>query len=150
MKFQSALMKPFRLQHNIGSFFIVLLIVALYTVMNTAFAAQRYVLEFGVRDKTTELSLSINKSQIIYSPQSLDQVVIGSPEIADIKLLSSRQVLILGKKPGRTNLVFKNKKRSLIAVIDVVVGYDLTSIKRKIHEALPYETNIEVRGEMIQ
>jgi len=147
MKFQSALMKPFRLQHNIGSFFIVLLIVALYTVMNTAFAAKRYVLEFGGRDKTTELSLSINKSQIIYSPQSLDQVVIGSPAIADIKLLSSRQVLILGKKPGRTNLVFKNKKRSLIAVIDVVVGYDLTSIKRKIHEALPHETNIEVRGE---
>lgn len=147
MKFQSALMKPFRLQHNIGSFFIVLLIVALYTVMNTAFAAKRYVLEFGGRDKTTELSLSINKSQIIYSPQSLDQVVIGSPEIADIKLLSSRQVLILGKKPGRTNLVFKNKTRSLIAVIDVVVGYDLTSIKRKIHDALPHETNIEIRGE---
>lgn len=147
MKFQSALMKPFRLQQNIGSFFIVLLIVALYTVTNTAFAAKRYVLEFGGRDKTTELSLSINKSQIIYSPQSLDQVVIGSPAIADIKLLSSRQVLILGKKPGRTNLVFKNKARSLIAVIDVVVGYDLTSIKRKLHEALPHETNIEVRGE---
>lgn len=148
MKCQSALIKKSSgLQHNVGSFIIVLLIVALYTVMNTANAAKRYVLEFGGRDKTTELSLSINKSQIIYSPQSLDQVVIGSPEIADIKLLSSRQVLILGKKPGRTNLVFKNKKRSLIAVIDVVVGYDLTSIKRKIYEALPHETNIEVRGQ---
>jgi pilus assembly protein CpaC len=119
----------------------------LFAITNTSTAADRYVLEFGGIDKTTELSLSINKSQIIYSRKSLDQVVIGSPEIADIKLLSSRQVLILGKKPGRTNLVFRDKARSLIAVIDVVVGYDLDGIKRKIHEALPHENTIEVRGQ---
>ena len=91
--------------------------------------------------------MSVGKSQIIYSPKSLDQVVIGSPDVADIKLLSDRQVLILGKEPGRTNLVFRDKARSLIAVIDVVVGYDLDAIKRNIHEALPYERFIEVRGE---
>ncbi|MDT8452505.1 MAG: type II and III secretion system protein family protein [Gammaproteobacteria bacterium] len=115
--------------------------------MNSATSAERkdYVLEFGARQ--SQFSLSIGKSQIIYSPRSLDQVVIGSPEIADIKLLSSRQVLILGKKPGRTNLVFRDKERSLIAVIDVVVGYDLDAIKRNIHEALPHERSIEVRGE---
>ena len=125
----------------------VLLMTALLLVMNTATSSDRkdYVLEFGA--KQSQFSLSIGKSQIIYSPRSLDQVVIGSPETADIKLLSSRQVLILGKKPGRTNLVFRDKERSLIAVIDVVVGYDLDAIKRNIHEALPHERSIEVRGE---
>ncbi len=125
----------------------VLLMTVLLLVMNTAVSAERkdYVLEFGA--KQSQFSLSIGKSQIIYSPRSLDQVVIGSPETADIKLLSSRQVLILGKKPGRTNLVFRDKERSLIAVIDVVVGYDLDAIKRNIHEALPHERSIEVRGE---
>lgn len=125
----------------------VLLLTSLLLVMNSETWAERkdYVLEFGA--KQSQLSLSIGKSQIIYSPQSLDQVVIGGPEIADIKLLSSRQVLILGKKPGRTNLVFRDKERNLISVIDVVVGYDLDAIKRNIHEALPNEQTIEVRGE---
>lgn len=112
-----------------------------------AAATADYMLEFGGRNKTTELSLSIGKSQIIGSREKLDQVVIGSPKIADIKLLSSRHVLILGKKPGRTNLVFRNDSRSLLAVIDVVVGYDLSDIKRKIYEALPQEKGIEIRGE---
>ncbi|HEY9148857.1 MAG TPA: type II and III secretion system protein family protein [Gammaproteobacteria bacterium] len=105
-----------------------------------------YMLEFGGARDTSELRLSIGKSQIIYSPRVLEQVVIGSPEIADIKLLSSRQVLILGKKPGHTNLVFRDKQRDTNAVIDVVVGYDLDGIKRKIFEVLPHERLIEIRG----
>jgi pilus assembly protein CpaC len=139
-------MHPSKLRSNIGNLVSVLLIAALCAVMNTATSAEikDYVLEFGA--KQTQFSLSIGKSQIIYSPRVLDQVVIGSPEIADIKLLSSQQVLILGKKPGRTNLVFRDKARSLIAVIDVVVGYDLEAIKRNVYEALPYEKAIEVRG----
>lgn len=122
---------------------LALLLVAL---TGLAGAAERYVLEFGDRRETTELHLSIGKSQIIYSRAPLDQVVIGSPEIADIKLLSSRQVLILGIKPGHTNLVFRDKNQSLIAVMDVVVGYDLSQIKRKVWEVLPQEDGVEVRG----
>ncbi|MCM0612002.1 type II and III secretion system protein family protein [Marinobacter sediminum] len=118
----------------------------LVAVTGMAEAADRYVLEFGDRHETTELHLSIGKSQIIYSRSPLDQVVIGSPDIADIKLLSSRQVLILGMKPGHTNLVFRDKNQSLIAVMDVVVGYDLNQIKRKVWEVLPREDGIEVRG----
>jgi pilus assembly protein CpaC len=109
-------------------------------------AADPYKLEFGGRDKASELSLPIGRSQIINSPEVLDQVVIGNPAVADIKLLSSRQVLILGNKPGHTNLVFRDKDRALIAVIDVVVGYDLDGVKRKLYEAVPNERNVEVRG----
>ena len=147
MSMQLTLMHPTKSRSGIGSFVRVLLAAALFAVMNTAMSAERkdYVLEFGADQ--SQFSLSIGKSQIIYSPKSLDQVVIGSPEIADIKLLSSRQVLILGKEPGRTNLVFRDKARSLIAVIDVVVGYDLDAIKRNVYEALPHEQTIEVRGE---
>lgn len=110
------------------------------------YAADPYKLEFGSREKASELQLSIGRSQIINSPEVLDQVVIGNPAVADIKLLSSRQVLILGSKPGHTNLVFRDKDRALIAVIDVVVGYDLDGVKRKLYEALPNERNVEVRG----
>lgn len=125
---------------------VKLMVVALLLSVFSANAAETVTLEFGGIKKTSELRLSIGKSQIINSREPLDQVVIGNPEIADIKLLSSRQVLILGSKPGHTNLVFRDKNRSLIAVMDVVVGYDLEGIKRKLYEVIPHEEGIEVRG----
>ncbi len=123
-----------------------LLLLVMLSLTSGAMAAERIILEFGGIKKTSELRLSIGKSQIIYSQQGLDQVVIGNPAIADIKLLSSRQVLILGNKPGHTNLVFRDKNRSNIALMDVVVGYDLEGIKRKLYEVIPHEEMIEVRG----
>lgn len=101
-------------------------------------------LEFGGRT-ATELRLSIGRSQIITSGVPLEQVVIGAPDIADIKLLSSRRVLILGIKPGRTNLVFRQKDGDLVALMDVIVGYDLSGIKYKVHELMPKEDKVEVR-----
>lgn len=101
-------------------------------------------LEFGQR-KTTDLRLAIGQSQIIQSAVPLEQVVIGSPDIADIKLLSARRVLILGIKPGRTNLVFRQKDGDLVALMDVSVGYDLTGIKYKLHELMPHEPELQVR-----
>lgn len=113
----------------------------------SALAAEPYRLEFGAAGKEeVELRLPVGKSQIIRSNDALDQVVIGNPEVADIKLLTSHQVLILGIKPGHTNLVFKNKRSDLVALMDVVVGYDLAGIKRKLYEVLPAETGLEVRG----
>ena len=124
-----------------------LLLLVMMSLTSVAMAAtDRIILEFGGIKKTSELRLSIGKSQIIYSQQPLDQVVIGNPAIADIKLLSSRQVLILGNKPGHTNLVFRDKNRSNIALMDVVVGYDLEGIKRKLYEVMPQEEMIMVRG----
>lgn len=123
-----------------------LLLLVMLSLTSLAMAADQVILEFGGIKKTSELRLSIGKSQIIYSQQPLDQVVIGNPAIADIKLLSSRQVLILGNKPGHTNLVFRDKDRSLISLMDVVVGYDLEGIKRKLYEVMPQEELIQVRG----
>lgn len=106
--------------------------------------ADDVALEFGGR-KATELRLPMGRSQIISSSVALEQVVIGSPDVADIKLLSSGRVLILGIKPGRTNLVFRQKGGDLVALMDVVVGYDLNGIKQKIFDTMPAEDRLKVR-----
>lgn len=128
--------------HALGA---ALLATALVAVPVTAVqAAETVALEFGER-KPTDLRLAIGQSQIIQSAVPLEQVVIGSPEVADIKLLSSRRVLILGIKPGRTNLVFRQKDGDLVALMEVSVGYDLTGIKYKLHELMPHEPGMQVR-----
>ena len=115
-------------------------------MISSVHAVEGYELQFSDGLQKEELSLSLGKSQMIYSPSPLDQVVIGNPEIADIKLLSSRHVLILGMKPGHTNLAFRDKNRNLVALMDVIVGYDMDQMKRRIYELMPEEDEIQIRG----
>ncbi|MEX2333604.1 MAG: type II and III secretion system protein family protein, partial [Pseudohongiella sp.] len=71
---------------------------------------------------------------------------VGNASIADVELLNDRQFLIMGLSAGTTNLAFRDTNNRVIAVMDVVVGYDMDSLKRNFHEALPGEPNIEVRS----
>lgn len=130
--------------HALGAAILASLLVAGPVQESFAADADTVALEFGER-KPTDLRLAIGQSQIIQSSVPLEQVVIGSPDVADIKLLSSRRVLILGIKPGRTNLVFRQKDGDLVAIMNVSVGYDLSGIKYKLHELMPHEPAMEVR-----
>lgn len=107
---------------------------------------QDFTLGFGDNNEVRELTLPIGKTQIIRSARALEQVIVGNADIADVQLLNDRQFLIMGLSAGTTNLAFRDTNNRVIAVMDVVVGYDMDSLKRNIHEALPDEPNIEVRS----
>ncbi|HET19919.1 MAG TPA: type II and III secretion system protein family protein [Chromatiales bacterium] len=109
-------------------------------------AAETYTLGFAEELQGGELSLAIGKNQVINTPRPFDQVVIGNPKVADIRPITNRQVLILGKAPGHTNLVFRGAGQDIIAMMDVMVGYDIVAVKRKLSEVLPAEKGIEVRA----
>lgn len=96
-------------------------------------------------EQVVEFQLPVGKSQLLLSPRALKQVVVGDPTIADVQLLSNTQLLLLGKKPGITNVAFRDGRDELIAVLDVVVGFDTLALKAKLHEVLPDEPAIEVR-----
>ena len=108
--------------------------------------AQDFTMGFGDDNEIRELTLPVGKTQIIRSTQALDQVIVGNATIADVQLLNDRQFLIMGRSAGTTNLAFRDTNNRVIAVMNVVVGYDMESLKRNFHETLPNETNIEVRS----
>lgn len=101
-------------------------------------------LAFGSGDQQ-ELHLQVGQSQLVTTTVPLQQAVIGSPDVADIKLLSAQRLLVLGIKPGTTNLMLRPQGSEQTAVMNVYVSYDRNGIKRKIAEALPQEGRIEVR-----
>jgi pilus assembly protein CpaC len=125
---------------------LALLVLLLVMGSPAALAASPFKLELDGGKHTSELNIAVGKSQIIQSPRRLGQVVVGDPAIADIKLLSSSQVLILGKKAGQTNLAFRDDNKRVIALMEVVVGYDVAAIKQKIFQVMPDERGIEVRS----
>ena len=86
-----------------------------------------------------EVAVPVNKSQVIRSDRPYAKALIGSPEIADVLPLTDQSLYVLGKKMGTTSLTLYDRSNMLIAVVDVVVGPDVISLRRQLSELMPVE-----------
>ncbi len=84
-----------------------------------------------------EVAVPVNKSQVIRSDRPYAKALIGNPDIADILPLTNQSLYVLGKKMGTTSLTLYDRSNILLAVVDVVVGPDVTSLKRQLSELMP-------------
>ena len=84
-----------------------------------------------------ELDVPVNKSQVIRADRPYAKALIGNPEIADIVPISNTSVYVLGKKTGTTSLTLYDRANRLIAVLDVVVGPDVMTLKRQLSDLMP-------------
>ena len=83
-----------------------------------------------------ELDVPVNKSQVLHSDRAYTKALIGNPDVADIVAINDRSVYVLGKKTGTTSLTLYDRDH-LLAVVDIVVGPDVTSLKRQLSSLLP-------------
>jgi pilus assembly protein CpaC len=84
-----------------------------------------------------ELDVPVNKSQVIRADRPYSKALIGNPEIADIVPISNTSVYVLGKKTGTTSLTLYDRANRLIAVMDIVVGPDVMTLKRQLSDLMP-------------
>ncbi|MDH3588851.1 MAG: type II and III secretion system protein family protein [Gammaproteobacteria bacterium] len=89
--------------------------------------------------------LSVFKSRVLQLDRPARRVSVGSPDIADILILRSSQLYVLGKDIGTTNVLLWDSKDQLIRAINVEVTHDLEGLKKLLHDLLPGEP-IEVRS----
>jgi pilus assembly protein CpaC len=92
-----------------------------------------------------ELEVPLYKSRILSMPASIKRISVGSPDIADLLLLRSTELYVLGKDLGTTNVLLWDAQDVLIAVVSVEVTHDLDGLKKKLHDLMPNEA-IEVRA----
>ena len=92
-----------------------------------------------------ELTVPLNKSEVVEVDTRFKRVTVGNPEIADVLPLSDRTIYVLGLNVGQTNIAIFNGGNQPIAVVDVNVTYDVQGLKVKLSELYPNE-QIEVRG----
>ena len=93
--------------------------------------------------KPGELELIIGKSLVLKSDKAVKRVSIGNPDIADFLLLSSKEIYVTGKAIGLTNLTLWLDDK-ITEVYDIVVSYDVSRLKQKLHDFLPEETDLRV------
>jgi pilus assembly protein CpaC len=92
-----------------------------------------------------ELFVPLFKSRVVDLAGPTHRVSVGSPDIADIVVISPNQLYVLGKDIGTTNVLLWDSSNRLIGTISVQVQHDLEDLKRKLAEILPGQA-IEVRS----
>jgi len=88
--------------------------------------------------------IGVGKSKLVDLPSGFTDVMIADPKIADILPLNQHSVYVVGKTMGSTALTVYGAGRKVIYSSDVLVSADLDSLKARLHEVLPDETNISV------
>lgn len=90
------------------------------------------------------VTLTLNKSKNIKISVPFADASVGSSDIADIVPISDRQLNVIGKKIGTTNILLYDGNKQLIGVVDVTVKND----NQALAEQLRYAANapgVEVR-----
>jgi pilus assembly protein CpaC len=93
--------------------------------------------------ETRKINISAGKSIVIHSEESIKRVSIANPDIADFILLSPKEIYIIAKTAGTTNLTLWQDSQ-IVAIYDLVVGYDIAELKRQLHDNLPEEKELTV------
>ena len=86
-----------------------------------------------------ELVVPLYKSRVLGSDVPIARVSVGNPDIADILILRDRELYVLGKDLGTTNVLLWDNLDQLVGSVSVEVTHDLDALKLRLHELLPNE-----------
>jgi pilus assembly protein CpaC len=94
------------------------------------------------------IRLKVGHSKVLRTPFALTRISVANPDIADVILISDREVYVNGLGPGVTNISLWGKSRFTSASVSVEA--DLTLLKEKLHQILPKEKiGVEAAGASI-
>ena len=86
----------------------------------------------------SDMDVTLGKSTLLKLPVPIKRISVGSPSIADVKMINSREVYVLGKLIGMTNITLWTKDGKS-RVIDVTVLMDATALQNQLLEIMPIE-----------
>jgi pilus assembly protein CpaC len=87
--------------------------------------------------------LMAGKSMVMPLSEKAVRISIANPDVADVMLVNPKEVYLLGKKTGTTNL-FVWSAGGATSLRDVTVGVDTQALQSKLREWLPAAENLQV------
>jgi pilus assembly protein CpaC len=120
----------------------MLLVFALLGITPTAFPATARPQENDLLIQPTtdgNYQIPLYKSGVVELVQPAKRISVGNPGVADILMLHNRQLYVVGKALGTTNVVVWDKDERIFSSFNIEVTHDLDTLKRKFHQLLPGE-----------
>ncbi|SQD77310.1 type II and III secretion system protein family protein [Moritella yayanosii] len=112
---------------------VILILISNLILVSTAFAGGPTALD------DDSIRIPIFKSKTLQMDKAIHRVSVGNPDIADILILRSRELYIVGKRLGTTNMMVWDKDDNLVHVQDLEVTHDLNSLRKRLYKYLPNE-----------
>ena len=91
------------------------------------------------------MNLVIGKSTLMRLPTSIERISLGNPAVADVTMISTRELYLLGKAFGSTNLIMWRKGGGT-TIIDLNVSLDSAALESRLRELLPAEKGLRVNA----
>jgi pilus assembly protein CpaC len=85
------------------------------------------------------LKVPIYKSRNVTMKQDVTRVSVGNDKIADILILRAKELYVVGKMLGTTNVMVWDNEDQLVDIINLEVTHDLVSLRQRLHHFLPDE-----------
>jgi len=92
-----------------------------------------------VPDRNGVYELALYKSGLIELGQPVKRISVANPGIADILVIRNRELYVVGKALGATNITTWNNQGKVIGTYEVSVTHDIEALKLMINELLPGE-----------
>ena len=93
--------------------------------------------------EAARLYLTAGKSTLLPLPFEASRLSVGNPEVVDVILISPKEVYLLGKKIGTTNVMIWSKAGAT-KVIDLNVALDVQELREHLLRLVPSEKNLKV------
>jgi pilus assembly protein CpaC len=97
----------------------------------------------GKVELAPQIDLPEGKSTLMHLPYAAARLAVGDPGIADVILLNPREIYMLGKSIGATNLILWNQANDA-TIIDINVSIDTLALQARIAQLLPAEKDIKI------
>lgn len=109
-----------------------------YSAQGSQVRSKKVNLSTQVKDKNEKLYTIVGKSQLLKFDEPVTRVSITDPQYADVVLLSPQELLLNGKKNGRTSLIFWGKNNQPV-FYNLVVQQDADAFLQAVEEIAPNE-----------
>ncbi len=108
----------------------MLIATVLALATNEAQAQQRIALANSTH--TATVTVNVGKSEDVHTDQSLVDIAVGNPDVADANPLTDHALSILGKKIGTTRVTVYGEGRKTVGIFDVEVSLDVSRLNVEI------------------
>ena len=107
-------------------------LIAAALVVATAESRAQQKLVFTGSAHTATVIVTVGKSEDVHIDQSLVDISVGDPEVADVNPLTDHALSILGKKIGTTRVTVYGQDKKQLGIFDVEVSYDISRLANEI------------------
>ncbi len=79
----------------------------------------------------------VDKARTVACDREFIEVLVANPSIADVVTLSNKQLYVLGKSAGITNISLVGPDKRVLGVVQVEVAHDLRDMTQRIRQLIP-------------